>query len=110
MTCTNFISARRINLCAAAALFIVAGIARAGAANLQPGEYACAGASAILIGLGFKFNTDGSYTDLDGKSSGRVVESGSNVSFVGGHLAGQAGRNVRGGRNFEIGAISCSHN
>jgi hypothetical protein len=58
MTCADFISARRIGLCAAAALFITAGIARAGAAN----------------------------------------------------LAGQVGRNVRGGKNFEIGAISCSHN
>jgi hypothetical protein len=110
MTCTNAISARRIWLCAAAVLFIVAGIGRAGAASLQLGEYACAGSSGILIGLGFKLNADGSYTDLDGKGSGRVVESGSNISFVGGHLAGQTGRNVRGGKNFEIGSISCSHN
>lgn len=99
-----------IGMCAAAALIIAADIGGAAAASLQLGEYACAGSSGILIGLGFKLNADGSYTDLDAKSSGRVVDSGSNISFVGGHLAGQVGRNVRGGKNFEIGSISCSHN
>jgi hypothetical protein len=109
MTC-SVISVRRMRLCAAVILFVAAGIACSGAASLQPGEYACAGTSGILIGLGFKLKADGSYTDLDGKNSGRVVETGSNISFVGGHLAGQVGRNVRGGKNFEIGSISCSHN
>lgn len=81
-------------------------------AALAPGEYACAGSGGqILIGLGFKLNADGSYTDLDGKSRGRVTYSGSNVTFVGGHLDGQTGRNIRNnGRNFEIGMISCSRN
>jgi hypothetical protein len=110
MICSETIFARRVGLCAGAALFAALGIGPAAAASLQPGEYACAGSSGILIGLGFKLNADGSYTDLDGKSSGRVVESGSTISFVGGHLAGQVGRNVWGGKNFEIGAISCSHN
>ena len=64
----------------------------------------------ILIGLGFKLSADGTYTDLDGKNSGRVSFSGSTVSFVGGHLAGQIGRNVRDGRQFEINTISCGHN
>jgi hypothetical protein len=103
-------TARRIRL-AAAALCIALGSGAAGAAGLQPGEYACAGSGGtILIGLGFKLNANGSYTDLDGKNAGRVVESGGNISFVGGHLAGQVGRNVRGGTNFEIGTISCSRN
>jgi len=88
-----------------------AGVGPARAAELRPGEYACAGSGGrILIGLGFKLQADGTYTDLDGKSSGRVVYSGSNISFVGGHLAGQVGRNVRGGTNFEINMISCSLN
>jgi hypothetical protein len=83
----------------------------AAAASLQPGEYACAGSGGtILIGLGFKLAADGSYTDLDGKSAGQAEFNGSSVRFVGGHLDGQTGRNVRGGTNFEIGAISCSHN
>ena len=81
------------------------------AAGLQPGEYACAGSGGmILIGLGFKLKADGSYTDLDGTTSGRAVFEGSSVRFVGGHLDGQTGRNVRGGTNFEINMISCSHN
>jgi hypothetical protein len=84
--------------------------APAGAAGLQPGEYACAGSGGtILIGLGFRLRADGSYTDLDGKSAGRVVFDGSNVRFVGGHLDGEVGRNVRG-NNFEIHSASCSHN
>jgi hypothetical protein len=78
---------------------------------MQPGEYACAGASGILIGLGFRLQPDGTYTDLDRKSRGRVAINGSTITFVGGHLAGQVGRNLRnGGRNFEIGMISCSRN
>ncbi len=85
---------------------------RAGcAAGLQAGEYACAGSGGtILIGLGFKLNGDGTYTDLDGKTSGRAVFEGTSIRFVGGHLDGQTGRNVRGGTNFEINMISCSHN
>ena len=81
----------------------------ASAAGLQAGEYACVGSGgSILIGLGFKLQANGTYTDLDGKSRGRVTYNGSNVTFVGGHLAGQVGRNVRGGNSFEINAISCS--
>ena len=81
----------------------------AGAAGLQPGEYACVGSGgSILIGLGFKLQADGSYTDLDGKSKGRVTYSGSNVSFAGGHLDGEVGRNIRDGKSFEIHSASCS--
>jgi hypothetical protein len=90
------------------ALLLCGSLGTASAAQLQPGEYACSGSGGrILIGLGFKLMADGTYTDLDGTTSGRVVYEGSSVSFVGGHLAGQVGRNVRG-RNFEIGSISCS--
>ena len=112
MTPRISLGTRRIGLAATAALLIVAASGPVGAAGLQPGEYACAGSGGtILIGLGFKLKADGSYTDLDDKNPGRVVESGSNtISFAGGHLAGEVGRNVRGGRNFEIGTISCSHN
>jgi hypothetical protein len=93
----------------AAGLLVCAG--PASAAGLQPGEYACAGSGGtILIGLGFKLKGDGSYTDLDGKTSGRATFSGSSVTFTGGHLNGYVGTNVRGGTNFEIHSISCSHN
>jgi hypothetical protein len=95
-----------------AAFFLgLAALSSASAAGLQPGEYACAGSGGtLLIGLGFKLQANGRYTDLDGKSSGTVSYNGSNVTFVGGHLAGQSGRNIRGGTNFEIGYISCSLN
>jgi hypothetical protein len=97
----------------AAAWLIVACLAcaavPASAAGLKAGEYACAGSGGtILIGLGFKLNANGTYTDLDGKSPGKVVYEGSNVRFVGGHLNGQVGHNVRGDGNFEINMISCS--
>ncbi len=102
-------SIRKQNGIHLAAFFLVlAGLTPASAAGLQPGEYACAGSSGILIGLGFRLQANGTYTDLDGKTSGAVTYNGSSVTFVGGHLAGQVGRNVRGGTNFEIGSISCS--
>lgn len=96
--------------CAATVFLASAGLGSARAAQLNPGEYACAGSGGrILIGLGFRLRADGTYTDLDGKTSGRVVYHGSSVAFVGGHLAGQAGRNVRG-TGFEIDSSSCSRN
>ena len=98
-------------ICLAALFLVLASLTPASAAGLQAGEYACAGSGGtILIGLGFKLKADGTYTDLDGKNAGTVSYTGSNVTFVGGHLAGQVGRNVRGGTNFEIGTISCSRN
>lgn len=99
----------RTAVCLTAIFLAVGGVQPAVAAGLEAGEYACAGSGGrILIGLGFKLRADGTYTDLAGKTPGSVVYSGSNVSFVGGPLAGQVGRNVRGGTNFEIGPISCS--
>jgi hypothetical protein len=103
-------SIRKPNSIYLAAFFLVlTALTPASAAGLQPGEYACAGSGGrILIGLGFRLQANGTYTDLDGKTSGTVSYNGSDLTFVGGHLAGQAGRNVRGGTNFEIGFISCS--
>src|SRR5262245_54338823 len=100
---------RMTALVAALCLSIMgAGPARA---QLHAGEYTCSGTSGILIGLGFKMQADGTYTDLDGRSRGRVNANGSSISFVGGHLDGQTGRNVRNGRrSFEIGMISGSPN
>ncbi len=107
---TDKFKAWRPALGLAAALLVLAA-APADAAGLRPGEYACAGSGGtILIGLGFRLMANGSYTDLDGKSHGRVVFSGNSVRFIGGHLDGYVGTNVRGGTNFEIHMISCSHN
>jgi hypothetical protein len=108
---TTGIFARRAAACLFVALLASAAVAPASAAGLRAGEYACAGSGGtILIGLGFKLQANGTYTDLDGTTSGRVVFSGSNVRFIGGHLDGYVGTNVRGGTNFEIHSISCSHN
>ena len=95
----------------AAVIFLAAlGFGGAHAAQLKPGEYACAGSGGrILIGLGFKLLADGTYTDLDGKTSGRLVYQGSSVTFVGGHLAGEVGRNVTA-TNLDIHSASCSVN
>jgi hypothetical protein len=104
------VSALRIGSCLLIGALVCAAVPAA-AAGLQAGEYACAGSGGrILIGLGFKLNADGSYTDLDGKTSGQAEFSGSSVRFLGGHLNGYVGTNVRGGTNFEIHSISCSHN
>jgi hypothetical protein len=54
-------------------------------------------------------NADGTYTDLERKTSGRVVDQGSNIKFVGGHLDGYVGTGVRGS-SFQIHGIGCSHN
>ena len=70
----------------------------------------CAGSSGILIGLGFILNSDGSYIDLDRKTSGRVSFEGSNVKFIGGHLDGYVGTGISGGSSFQIHGIGCSHN
>ena len=93
----------------ATALALLGAVAPAGAAGLAPGEYACSGASGILIGLGFKVLSNGTYTDLDGKTSGSISYNGSNITFVGGHLAGQVGVNVQN-NSFTINSIFCSRN
>ena len=84
--------------------------APASAAGLRAGEYACAGSSGILIGLGFILNSDGTYTDLDRKTSGRVSFEGSSVKFIGGHLDGYVGTSINGSSSFQIHGIGCSHN
>lgn len=98
-----------------------AGAARAGAApkaaagpplavtgGLKVGEYACYGSGGRpMIGLAFKVQPGGRYTDLDGKSRGTFVVTGRQVAFRGGHLSGQVGRDLNG-PNFRIGAqASC---
>jgi len=101
---------RRAGICVIAAFLVGISVEIAGAAELQPGEYACAGSGGrILIGLGFKLLADGTYTDLDGKTSGGVVDRRSTGSLVGGRLAGHVGHNSRGA-NCEIVSIRCSRN
>jgi hypothetical protein len=82
--------------------------AAAQSAGLKVGEYACYGSGGRpMIGLGFKVLAGGRYTDLDGKNPGSFTVSGSTVTFRGGHLDGQVGRDLNGA-NFRIGAqASC---
>jgi hypothetical protein len=72
--------------------------------ELKLGEYACYGSGGrIMIGLGFKVLSSNRYTDLDGRESGTFSISGNAVTFHGGHLDGQTGRNLRNYK-FTIGA------
>lgn len=81
--------------------------AQGAASTLPAGEWACYGTGGrLLIGLGFRVASDGKYTDLDRKSTGTYTIQGSVISFHGGHLDGQTGRNLRGKR-FDMSGVSC---
>ncbi|HEY6391271.1 MAG TPA: hypothetical protein VIX89_08340 [Bryobacteraceae bacterium] len=79
-----------------------------GSSALATGEYACYGSGGrLLIGLGFKVVSNGKYTDLDHKSTGAFTVQGGTITFHGGHLDGQTGRNLRGNK-FVLGSmVSC---
>jgi hypothetical protein len=79
-----------------------------GSSALATGEYACYGSGGrLLIGLGFKVIANGKYTDLDRKSTGAFTVQGSTITFHGGSLDGQTGRNLRGNK-FVLGSmVSC---
>lgn len=64
--------------------------------GLKLGEYACYGSGGnVLIGLGFKVLAGNKYTDLDGKEHGTFSIQGDTVTFHGGHLDGQVGKNLK---------------
>jgi len=95
-------------LCLAAVFLAGFGLGPGHAAQLNPGEYACAGPGGrILFGLGFNLRADGAYADLSGKTSGRVVYSGSSLTFIGGPLTGRVGRDLHDD-GFELGSVRCS--
>lgn len=77
--------------------------ATAPAGALRTGEYACYGVGGqIMAGLAFKVTGPGRYTDLDGTTSGTFSVNGSSVTFRGGHLGGQTGRELTA-NGFRIG-------
>lgn len=89
----------------AAAGIVSAAPAMAQAGGLKNGEYTCIGVGGrILIGLGFKVS-GGRYTDLDNKEAGTYTVSGSTVTFRGGHLDGQVGRDLKNS-SFVLGAAA----
>ena len=81
---------------------------RGAGSTLAAGEWACYGTGGrLLIGLGFRVVSDGKYTDLDRKNSGTFTLQGGAITFRGGHLDGQTGRNLRGNRFDISGSVSC---
>lgn len=75
--------------------------------SLRLGEYMCVGSGGrILIGLGFRVTGAGRYTDLHGGNAGSFSVSGGTVTFRGGHLDRQVGRDIdaRGGFTIGVGA------
>lgn len=79
---------------------------QAAAGQLRSGEYACYGSgSQVLAGLAFKVVGPGRYTDLEGGNAGSYRVDGSTVTFTGGHLGGQTGRELNNG-TFRIGAMA----
>ncbi|HEX8411419.1 MAG TPA: hypothetical protein VF883_21350 [Thermoanaerobaculia bacterium] len=69
----------------------------AGPAGLKVAEYACYGSGGRpMAGLGFKVLSMNRYTDLEGDDTGSFSISGTTVTFRGGHLDGQTGRDLRG--------------
>ena len=84
---------------------VASGTAIAG--GLKLGEYACYGSGgSVLIGLGFKVLAGNKYTDLDGKEHGTFSIADDTVTFHGGHLDGQIGKNLKDYK-FTIHSASC---
>jgi len=81
--------------------------ATGGASAISTGEWACYGSGgSLLIGLGFRAEANGQYTDLDRRSRGSYSIQGSTITFKGGHLDGQTGSKFAGNR-FALKTVSC---
>ena len=66
--------------------------------NLYLGEYACYGAgNRLMAGMSFQLEPGGKYHDVDGERAGTYIYDAheSTISFRGGFLSEQTGRNVR---------------
>lgn len=73
--------------------------------TIRVAEYMCVGSGGrILIGLGFRVTGAGRYTDLEGGNAGSFTVGGGRVTFRGGHLDGQVGRDIDAYGGFTIGA------
>jgi hypothetical protein len=65
--------------------------------DLYVGEYACYGTgSRLMAGMGFTLKPNGTYVDLDNKRGGAYTYNAqkATISFSGGFLSGQVGKNV----------------
>jgi hypothetical protein len=78
--------------------------------NLYVGEYACYGAgNRLMAGMGFHLKPGGKYHDVDGERGGSYAYDAraATISFRGGFLDGQVGRNVRS-TGFQLSStVSC---
>jgi hypothetical protein len=81
-----------------------------GSSTLSLGEYACYGyGNQLMAGMGFRLAQDGTYKDVDGGRGGTYVTSAadSTISFRGGFLDGQVGRNIKNS-TFDLSAtVNC---
>ena len=82
--------------------------AGAGAVEIHIGEWACYGTGGRLLqGLGFHLRANGTYLDGDSNPGGRWTRGAGSITFQGGHLDGQTGKNFKGNR-FDLSAtVSC---
>lgn len=66
--------------------------------SLYVGQYACYGTgNRLMAGMGFTLKPDGTYVDLENGRGGTYTYNSQNatISFTGGFLSGQVGKNVR---------------
>jgi hypothetical protein len=93
---------------AGAALLVALALPAAADGGLKVGEYACYGSGGtLLIGAGFKVTDDSHYTDLDNTTAGTFSVDGDTVTFTGGHLDGETGRDLQDGKFILHEGVSC---
>ena len=87
-----------------------ASASKAPATTLYIGEWACYGfGNRIMAGMGFVLDSKGGYADTDGARGGKYSYNSANstLTFSGGFLSGQVGKNVKT-TGFDITAtVSC---
>lgn len=80
------------------------------AAELHVGEWACYGTGGrLMAGMGFVLQPNGAYLDGDKKPAGRYTnnKAAATITFQGGFLDGQTGRNLKA-NNFQLSnTVSC---
>ena len=78
--------------------------------ELHVGEWACYGTGGLLVlGIGFRLRPNGAYVDLDNRRAGRYTynKAAATITFQGGFLDGQTGRNLKANSLQIYNHISC---
>lgn len=84
--------------------------AKPGGVDLYMGEWACYGTGGrLMAGMGFILERGGKYRDTDGERGGNYTydSSASTITFRGGFLTGQTGRNVRNSEFQLSSTVNC---